>query len=186
VNQIKQSARRQTIEIDDSGTGDLVGDAFIGFHVIETGKIIFRSVPVGLYNKRNHEDRKSKEYILRMIKDGLKTLKFNKHTDSIRICRGNCFDLAREWFDKEEIKHKPTIVEGKLQDAVEGRLISHLRKLGVKSKKLTKEAGAQRYFVLFNWVSRNFPEHERYVKSGFPAWNKKWREIAIERYQQQS
>ncbi|MFX0009989.1 MAG: hypothetical protein ACFE9R_06720, partial [Candidatus Hermodarchaeota archaeon] len=78
---------------------------------------------------------------------------------------------------------EPTIVEGKLQDAVEGRYISHLRKLGVKSKRLTKEAGAQRYFVLFNWVSYNFPKHERYVKSGFPAWNKKWRDIAIERYQ---
>lgn len=181
--QIKHSVKKQTIEIDDSGTGDLVGDAFIGFHVLETGKIIFRSVPVGLYNKKNHEERKSKEYILKMVRDGLKTLKFNKDIDSIRICRGNCFDLVRDWFDKEEIEHKPTIVEGKLQEAVEGRLISHLRKLGVKSKKLTKEAGAQRYFILFNWVSRNFPEHERYVKSGFPAWNKKWRDIAIERYQ---
>ena len=181
--QIKQSIKKQTIEIDDSGTGDLVGDAFIGFHVLETGKIIFRSVPVGLYNKKNHEERKSKEYILKMVMDGLKALKFNKDRDSIQICRGNCFDLVREWFDKEEIKHEPTIVEGKLQDAVEGRYISHLRKLGVKSKKLTKEAGAQRYFVLFNWVSRNFPNHEPYVKSGFPAWNKKWRDIAIEKYQ---
>ena len=181
--QIKQSIKKQTIEIDDSGTGDLVGDAFIGFHVLETGKIIFRSIPVGLYNKKNHEERKSKEYILKMVRDGLKALKFNKDIDSIRICRGNCFDLVREWFDKEEIEHEPAIVEGKLQDAVEGRYISHLRKLGVKSKKLTKEAGAQRYFVLFNWVSYNFPKHERYVKSGFPAWNKKWRHIAIERYQ---
>ena len=181
--QIKQSIKKQTIEIDDSGTGDLVGDAFIGFHVLETGKIIFRSIPVGLYNKKNHEERKSKEYILKMVRDGLKALKFNKDIDSIRICRGNCFDLVREWFDKEEIEHEPAIVEGKLQDAVEGRYISHLRKLGVKSKKLTKEAGAQRYFLLFNWVSYNFPKHERYVKSGFPAWNKKWRHIAIERYQ---
>lgn len=183
---VMQSITKRTIEIDDSGTGDLVGDAFIGFHVVETGNIIFRSVPVGLYNKKNHEDRKSKEYILKMVKDGLKALKFNKKTDSIRICRGNCFDLVRDWFDELGIKHEPAIVEGKLQDAIEGRYVSHLRKLGVKSKKLSKEAGAQRYFVLFNWVTQNFPEHERYVKSGFPAWNKKWREIAIERYQKRN
>lgn len=177
-----QSIMKQTIEIDDSGTGDLVGDAFIGFHVLETGKIIFRSIPVGLYNKKNHKERKSQEHILTVVKDGLKALNFQKETDSIQICRGNCFDLVREWFDKEGIQHEPAIVEGKLQDAVEGRYVSHLRKLGVRSRRLTKEAGAQRYFVLFNWVARNFPENEKFVKSGFPGWNKKWREIAFERY----
>ncbi|MBD3253938.1 MAG: hypothetical protein GF383_02545 [Candidatus Lokiarchaeota archaeon] len=174
----------QTIEIDDSGTGDLVGDAFIGFHVKETGKIIFRSVPVGLYNDKNKsEDNKGPEkYILKMVKDGLKALKFNKTQDKIEICRGNCFDLVREWFDVEGIKHEPALVEGKLQDAVEGRLVNHLRKLGVKNRKLSKDSGATRYFVLFNWVCNNLPKREKFVKTGFPSWNKKWRHIAVERY----
>ncbi|MFX1341024.1 MAG: hypothetical protein ACFFDK_20610 [Promethearchaeota archaeon] len=172
----------KTIEIDDSGTGDLVGDAFIGFHVIETGKIIFRGIPVGLYNEDNHKNRKSFEYILEMVKDGLKALNFNKSCDKVQICRGSCFNLVREWFDEVGIKHEPTIVEGKLQNAVEGRFVEHLQKLGVSSPKLTKEAGFQRYFVLFNWVTRDFPEREKYVKTGFPTWEKKWRRIAIKRY----
>ena len=172
----------RTIEIDDSGTGDLVGDAFIGFHVLETGKIIFRGIPVGLYNETNHKERNSFKYILEMVKDGLNELNFNKETDSIQICRGNCFNLVREWFDEEGIRHEPAIVEGKLQDAVEGRLVSHLRKLGVTSRKLTKESGAKRYFVLFDWVAQNFPEREKFVKTGFPSWNKKWRVIAKNRF----
>ena len=175
-------SKTKTIEIDDSGTGDLVGDAFIGFHVIETGKIIFRGIPVGFYNEENHKERKSFEYILEMVKDGLKALNFNKKFDKVQICRGNCFNLVREWFDEVGIKHEPAIVEGKLQDAVEGRLVSHLRKLGVKSPKLTTEAGFQRYFVLFNWVVRDFPAREKYVKTGFPTWNKKWRKIAEKRF----
>jgi hypothetical protein len=175
-------SKPKTIEIDDSGTGDLVGDAFIGFHVVETGKIIFRGIPVGLYNEENHKNRKSFEYILEIVKDGLKALNFNKTSDKVQICRGSCFNLVREWFDEVGITHEPTIVEGKLQDAVEGRLVDHLQKLGVNSPKLTKEAGFQRYFVLFNWVVRDFPERERYVKTGFPTWNKKWRKIAMKRY----
>lgn len=175
-------SKPKTIEIDDSGTGDLAGDAFIGLHVLETGDIIFRGIPVGLYNEENHKERKSFEYILEMIKDGLKAINFNKEFDTIQICRGNCFSLTREWFDEVGIKHEPAIVEGKLQDAIEGRLVSHLRKLGVRSPKLTTEAGFQRFFVLFNWVVRDFPDRERFVKSGFPAWNKKWRNVAIERY----
>lgn len=177
-------SKARTIEIDDSGTGDLVGDAFIGLHEIETGKIIFRGIPVGLYNESNHKERKSFAYILEMIKDGLKALNFNKKVDVIEICRGSCFDLARKWFEEEGIKHRPAIVEGKLQDAVEGRLISHLRKLGVTSSNLTTEAGATRYFVLFDWVCRDFYEREKFVKTGFPSWSKKWRKIGISKYHQ--
>ena len=179
---MKKHLKSKTIEIDDSGTGDLVGDAFIGFHIIETGEIIFRGIPVGLYNEENHKDRKSFDYILEMVKDGLETLGFNKDTDQIQICRGSCFNRVRDWFDENEIKHEPAIVEGKLQDAVEGRYVSHLRKLGIKSPRLTKEAGMDRYFVSFNWVARNFPKRERFVKSGFPAWKNKWCKVAEDQY----
>lgn len=141
---------------------------------------------MGLYNEENHKTRKSFDYILEMVKDGLKALDFNKKTDIIQICRGSCFDLTRQWFDEEGIKHEPAIVEGKLQDAVEGRFVSHLRKLGVKSPKLTTEAGFQRYFVLFNWVRRNLAAREKYVKTGFPSWSKKWREIAQKRYKKEN
>jgi hypothetical protein len=175
-------SKPKTIEIDDSGTGDLVGDAFIGFHVVETGNIIFRGISVGLYNEENHKNRKSFEYILEMVKDGLNALNFNKECDKVQICRGSCFDLVREWFDEVGIKYEPAIVEGKLQDAVEGRFVEHLQKIGVNSAKLTTKAGFQRYFVLFNWVVRDFPAREKYVKTGFPTWKKKWREIALRRY----
>jgi len=174
----------KTIEIDDSGTGDLVGDAFIGFHVIETGELIFRGIPVGFYNERNHKERKSFDYILDMVKDGLEALKFNKKRDKIQICRGSCFDKVREWFDEKGINHEPSIVEGRLQEAVEGRYVSHLRRLGMRSPRLTIEAGIERFFVSFNWVAQDFPSRKQFVKSGFPAWKKKWRQIAKERYNQ--
>lgn len=176
-----QTNVKKTIEIDDSGTGDIVGDAFIGFHVVETGDIIFRRIPVELYNDKNHRERKHFSHIREMVEDGLDALNFNKEIDTIQICRGSCFDLTRKWFDEEGIKHGPAIVEGKLQEAVENRFISNLRKIGIKSPKLTTEAGFERYFVLFNWVTRRFPEREKYVKTGFPSWNKKWRQIAMER-----
>ena len=173
----------KTIEIDDSGTGDLVGNAFIGFHVIETGKIIFKSVPVGLYNIKNWKNDEPSKRIAELIEVGLKELDFNKETDLVQICRGQCFNLTREYFDKEGIKHEPAIVEGALQDAVEGRLVSHLRKLGVKSNELTMESGSKRYFVLFKWVCRDFPNRVKYVKTGFPSWSKKFKEQAITAYE---
>ncbi|MFX0032137.1 MAG: hypothetical protein ACFE8E_04345 [Candidatus Hodarchaeota archaeon] len=171
----------RTIEIDDAGTGDLVGDAFIGFRDTETGKILFQSVPVGLYNEDNKDGDRPKKHILKIV---IKTLKvFNhKKEDRILLCRGNCFDLVRDYFNENEIYFESAIVEGKLQDAVEGRFVQHLRKLGVSSNKLTIESGAQRYFILFDWVCQDFPNRERFVKTGFPSWKKRWRKIAKKRY----
>lgn len=171
----------RTIEIDDAGTGDLVGDAFIGFRDTSTGKTIFQSVPVILYNEKNKGEDQPKKRILKVVIKALRALNHNEG-DRILICRGNCFDLVREYFDENKIYYEPAIVEGELQNAVEGRFIQHLRKLGVRSNNLTVESGIQRYFLLFNWVCRDFPNRERYVKTGFPAWKKKWRKIAMDRY----
>jgi len=171
----------RTIEIDDAGTGDLVGDAFIGFRDTEIGKIIFQSVPVGLYNGDNKDDDRPKKHIVEVVKKGLKALK-HSDADRILLCRGDCFDLVREYFNKNNIYYEPAIIEGELQDAVEGRYVQHLRKLGITSRNLTEESGAKRYFISFNWVCRDFPNRERFVKTGFPSWKKKWRKIAQKRY----
>ena len=173
----------RTIEIDDAGTGDLVGDAFIGFRDTDTGRIIFQSVPVSLYNEENKDEDRPKKQILKGVIKALKTLN-HREGDRILLCRGNCFDLVREYFEEYKIYYEPAIVEGVLQDAVEGKFIQHLRKLGVKSRNLSMDSGAKRYFILFNWVCKDFPYRERYVKTGFPSWKRKWRNIALERSQQ--
>ena len=172
----------KTIEIDDSGTGDLIGNAFIGFHVKETGAIHFKSVPVGLYNIKNWKNNEPNKKIAELVEKGLKELNYNKDTDLVQICRGHCFDLTREYLDKEGIKHEPAIIEGALQDAVEGRFVSHLRRLGVKSNGLTTESGSKRYFVLFKWICRDFPNRVKFVKTGFPSWSKKFEEQAFTAY----
>ena len=171
----------RTIEIDDAGTGDLVGDAFIGFRDTETRKIIFQAVPVGLYNEGNRDDDHPKKHIVKVVKKALRELNHSKG-DRILLCRGDCFDLVREYFNMNNIYYEPAIIEGVLQNAVEGRYIQHLRKLGITSRNLTEESGAQRYFISFNWVCRDFPNRERFVKTGFPSWEKKWRKIALKRY----
>ena len=173
-----------TIEIDDSGTGDLLGDAFIGFRRVETDKIIFRTIPVEMFNKDNWKNKMPFKLVVDLVKDGLKELNFQKESEKVLLCRGNIFDQVRDYFDEMGINYEPAIIEGKLQDAVEGRLVSHLRNdLGVRSKNLTIQSGKKRFFVLFNWLCRDFFKREKYVKSGFKKWQTTWRARAIERYE---
>ena len=172
-----------TIEIDDAGTGDLVGDAFIGFLRKKTGEIIFKTLSVDLFKGENWKNKKPFKEVVNLVKEGLKELKFQKDIDIVHLCRGNIFDQVRNYFLEEGINYEDAIVEGELQDAVEGKLINHLRNdLNIRSRNLTVKSGAKRYFVLLNWVCYDLYKREKYVKAGFPAWEKKWRKIAIEKY----
>jgi hypothetical protein len=173
-----------TIEIDDSGTGDLVGDAFIGFYRKDINKIIFKTLPVELFKGENWKNKMPLKKTVELVKQGLEELKFDKNKEKVLLCRGNIFDEVRSYFIEEGILYEDAIIEGKLQDAVEQRLVKHLRNdLGIRSKKLTTKSGAKRYFVLFNWVSYDFYKREKFVKSGFKKWNTLWRERAIEKYE---
>ncbi len=172
-----------TIEIDDAGTGDLVGDAFIGLFRKETNHLIFKKVPLEMFNEENWKRKRVYEIVVDLVKEGLAELEFQKDKDTILICRGNIFDQVRTYFNEEGIKYNAAIIEGKLQEAIEGRYISHLRNdLGIMTRSLTTKSGAKRYFVLFNWVSRDFIKREKYVKSGFKRWKTIWRQKAIEKY----
>ena len=172
-----------TIEIDDAGTGDLVGDAFIGFLRKETGELIFKTLPVNLFKRENWKNKKPYKEVVTLVKEGLSELKFQKDVDIIHLCRGNIFDQVRNYFLEEGINYEDAIVEGKLQDAVERKLIKHLRNdLSVRSRNLTIKSGAKRFFVLFNWVCYDFYNREKYVKTGFKKWNTVWRERAIEKF----
>ncbi|MFX1394741.1 MAG: hypothetical protein ACFFAH_14365 [Promethearchaeota archaeon] len=171
-----------TVQIDDSGTGDLIGDAFIGFLRKETGEIIFRTLPVELFQNENWKNKMPFSVVVDLVKDGLKELKFNIENEKIEICRGNIFDQVRTYFEEEGINYELETIEGILQNAVEEKLVDHLRKLGVKSKNLTQKSGAKRYFVLFNWLCQDFYNREKYVKNGFKKWNTVWREKAIKKY----
>jgi hypothetical protein len=172
-----------TIEIDDAGTGDLVGDAFIGFLRKETGELVFKTLSVDLFKGENWKHKEPIKEVVNLVKEGLIDLNFKKDVDVIHLCRGNIFDQVRNYFLEEGINYEDAIVEGKLQDAVEGKLIKHLRNdLNVRSRNLTAKSGAKRFFVLFNWVCYDFYKREKWVKSGFKKWNTVWRERAIEKY----
>ncbi|MFW9971156.1 MAG: hypothetical protein ACFFDF_13265 [Candidatus Odinarchaeota archaeon] len=172
-----------TIEIDDAGTGDLVGDAFIGFLRKETGELIFKTLSVELFQGENWKNKMPMDASVKLVKDGLTELNFQNKSEKVELCRGNIFDKVRNYFIEKGIDYEDAIIEGKLQDAVEEKFIEHLRNdMGIRSKQLTTKSGAKRFFILFNWVCYDVFKREKFVKSGFKKWNTVWRNRAIKKY----
>ncbi len=166
------------IQIDDAGTGDLVGPAVIGARRVETGEFIFKEIGLQHFCEPLWSQKSPTAETNRLVQEILAEWKIPKD-EEIQLCRGNVFDQARVWLKASGYKYTDFLIEGPLQTAVEQWVVDKLHDLGIDDPKLTVESGKDRFFVLFRWVARNPVEREKYVKTGFKAWGKKWREQAF-------
>ncbi|OLS13109.1 MAG: hypothetical protein RBG13Loki_3281 [Promethearchaeota archaeon CR_4] len=167
------------IQIDDAGTGDIVGPAVIGFRRVETGEITFKEIGLQHFCEPLWSQKSPVAETRRYVQEMFVEWKIGKE-EQIQLCRGNVFDQTREWLKETGYTYSDALIEGPLQEAVEQWVVDKLRALGVDDPKLTTQSGKDRFFVLFRWVARNPTEREKYVKTGFKAWEKKWREKAFE------
>ncbi len=162
-----------TIEIDDSGTGDIIGSAFILFWRRETNILIKKEVPLKLYQSPDFNNL-TKEYIKNLFIETFKEMNIPK-TEDIYLCTGNCFDLARVFLKEEKYNYHDAKIEGYLQDCVEQTYLDHIiEEYDVPAHRVSLESGAKRFFSLFHWVYQDFPRRKAFVKSGFPKWKTKW------------
>lgn len=166
-----------TIEIDDSGTGDLIGSAFILFWRRETNELVKKEVPLELYQSPDFNIT-TKNYIRQLFIDTFEEMKIPK-TEDIYLCTGPCFDQARVFLKEGEYNYQDAKIEGHLQDLVEQTYLDHIiEEFGVPKNKISVESGKKRFFAIFHWIARDFPRRKVYVKSGFEKWHSKWEQEA--------
>ncbi|WP_371805898.1 hypothetical protein [Candidatus Lokiarchaeum ossiferum] len=166
-----------TIEIDDSGTGDLIGSAFILFWRRETNELVKKEVPLELYQSSDFNTT-TKNYIRQLFIDTFEEMKIPK-TEDIYLCTGPCFDEARVFLKEEEYNYQDAKIEGYLQDMVEQTYLDHIiEEFGVPQHKVSVESGKKRFFAIFHWITKDFPRRKVYVKSGFEKWHTKWEQEA--------
>ncbi|HMF32839.1 MAG TPA: hypothetical protein VKK79_15550 [Candidatus Lokiarchaeia archaeon] len=168
------------IQIDDAGTGDIVGPGVIGFYHEEKREFLFKEIALEHFCEPLWSQKSPLQETVRLVQEGLTEWQVTPE-DVIKLCRGNIFDEVRKWLTEQGYTYEDSIIEGPLQEAVEQNWVESVRALGIDDPKLNIQSGKDRFFVLFRWVARNPGEREKYVKSGFPAWVKKWREKAYER-----
>ena len=122
---------------------------------------------------------------MEIIKEGIQELNISKK-EPIQLCRGNIFDLARLYLKENGYKVDDTKIEGKHQLLVEQAFLSLIEKLGVDINKISLEAGRERFYSLFYWVSDDYPKRKAFVKSGMKAWIEKWDKNAKIQYEKKN
>ena len=161
-----------TIEIDDAGTGDLIGDAYVLFWRRETNTLLKKIIPLELYQQSDF-NKLTQQHVIGLFKEAFSELNVPK-TEEILVCSGNVFDQARKFMEEEKYNFKTAKIEGYLQDQVEAAYLTNIiEEYNFPSKILNVESGRKRFFSVFHWIAKDFPRRSIYVKTGFSKWNTK-------------
>lgn len=166
-----------TIEVDDAGWGDLVGGCIIVVRRVETGEYYVGEIPVELFQEPKFKTKQYLDKALEIVEDGLRSLKAPT-SEEIRMCTGFVFSKARRKLSQQGYKVTPVKITGETQKLAEQIFLKTLEKIGLK---LTEEEPRRRFQSLLKWVEDGPEIRERYVKTGWGSWSRKWRTRVFKR-----
>lgn len=159
------------IQIDDAGSGSLLGGTFIGIMRVDTGQYYHDIIPVQLYNIHNFKSKMYLNYVCKIIKDAFCVLK-PQVNESIEICRGYMFDEARKYLDSCNIQYSSTIIGNPLQYIIEGDFEDYVISLGLPSDFIKFTKYPFHFHRLLRWVYADYENRVKYCKTGWKSWQK--------------
>ena len=111
------------IQIDDAGSGSLIGGTGIGILNTETNQYIFKIVPLKYYQTDLFQKKAYQDYVVKIVQEAFQNMNIEK-SQRIEVCQGYMFDKLRDWLKLNEYQWQNTKIEGSLQIMVEESLIN--------------------------------------------------------------
>lgn len=168
------------IQIDDAGSGSLVGGTCIGVLRKETGEYIYEIIPVHLFNEANFKNKMYIYYTTEIVKDALKKLTTTKK-EKIHICQGYMFEDARKFLTKENYNFSSSKIEEPLQSLIEKTFENYTISLGLPRDFITYTKYPFHFHRLLKWVYADYNNRISLCKTGWKSWHK-YSNIAVEVY----
>lgn len=159
------------IQIDDAGSGSLIGGTVIGMIRTETGDFYYDVIPVKYFTSPFFEEKKYADYCIKIIMDGLKNLQVNRE-EEIEICQGYMFDKARSVLEKEQYKIISTKIDEPLQSIIEETFMDYIIGLGVPLDYLQFTKYPFHFHRLLKWVLADLKQREKLCKTAWKSWKK--------------
>lgn len=168
------------IEVDDAGSGSLIGGTGIGIMRKETEEYIFKIIPLVFFREPNFSQKKYQEYVVKIIRTVFGKLNVSKK-EPIIVCRGYVFDKLRDWLEHEGYNWKSEKIEGALQSMVEESFNKYVVELGLPKDFIQHARYAFGFHRLLKWVFADFENRVKYCKTGWKSWGK-WSHVPVSVY----
>lgn len=159
------------IQIDDSGSGSLIGGTCIGAMRKETGEYHYEIIPIELYRPNIFDEKVYLDQAVEISKSLLEKLNVSKE-EKIEICRGYMFDKVRLWLKDHQYHFISTSIGEPLQTAVESTFESYAVSLGLPEQFLSYTKYPFHFHRLLRWVYADYENRYIVCKTGWKSWKK--------------
>ncbi|MBS3995187.1 MAG: hypothetical protein KGZ33_05275 [Alkaliphilus sp.] len=166
------------IQIDDSGSGSLIGGTCIGALRKETGEYYYGIIPLENYQCQNFEEKVYLDKAVDLINLFLEQLKVSKD-EKIEVCRGYMFDNLRPWLREKKYCYLNTKIGEPLQALIEKTFEKYSVELGLPQEFLSYTKYPFHFHRLLRWVYADYNNRVKLCKTGWKSW-KKYGSLEIE------
>ena len=129
-------------------------------------------IPVELFQGNRFKEKHYLERAVEIVLKGLDALGAGPE-EPIHICRGYVLSRVRETLRGRGYGVVPSKIVGETQRMAEEAFIKSLRRMGVSGAPL--DAGRRRFLSLLRWIHQDLEARERFVKTGWPSWERRLR-----------
>jgi hypothetical protein len=159
------------IQIDDAGSGSLLGGTCIGVMRVETREYFYGIIPLELYSPENFKNKTYLNWVVGMVRSCLFDLKVDKH-EKICVCRGYMFDRLRKWLRENSYNFESVSVGEPLQTLVENTFEAYAVSLGLPGGYIRYTKYPFHFHRLLKWVYADHYTRKNLCKQGWNSWQK--------------
>ena len=166
------------IQIDDSGSGSLVGGTCIGALRKETGEFYFDVIPLEFYQNTSFNKKTYLDKVVQFTQTFFQKLEVSKE-EKIEVCRGYMFDRLRPWLKENNYNYVNTTIGEPLQSLIEKTFEEYAIELGLPHEFLTYTKYPFHFHRLLRWVYADYNNRVELCKTGWKSW-KKYGDLEVE------
>lgn len=163
------------IQIDDAGSGSLIGGTGIGIYDFETKKYHFEIIPLKYYQTDLFQKKAYQDYVIEIVKRAFTKFNVTKK-DLIQICPGYMFDKLKNFLTSKGYMWENNKIEGVLQEKVENSFEQYVISLGLPKNFVKHARYAFGFHRLLKWVFADFENRKKLCKTEWKSF-KKWSPI---------
>ncbi|WIV10960.1 hypothetical protein [Proteiniborus sp. MB09-C3] len=159
------------IQIDDAGSGSLIGGTCIGAIRKETMEYRYDIIPVELYKGSAFTEKKYLDYVTTIVSNLFRELNVDKK-EEIHVCRGYMFDELRKWLSRERYNYLSCKIDEPLQTIIEETFESYCLDLGLYKDYIRFNKYPFHFHTILKWVYADYENRKELCKTGWKSWKK--------------
>lgn len=159
------------IQIDDAGSGSLIGGTCIGIIRKETKEYYYDIIPIELYRDSFFSEKKYIDYVVTIVSNLFEKLNVSK-SEEIQVCRGYMFDKLRKWLKEEGYNYISCKIDEPLQTIIEKTFEDYCLSLGLHKDYIRFNKYPFHFHTILKWVYADYDNRKNFCKTGWKSWKK--------------